>query len=106
FVNNRGSDAIGVSGTGRWLVYSNAPANDTFGGLDSHDAAIWHQTMATLAPGGVPGNNRYIFAYQPTLTFASTNPGKTYGADATATVASSFAVTGLQSGVAGAFTGD
>ncbi len=111
FINNRGSDAIGVSGTGRWLVYSNAPGTDTFGPnaaayLDSGQTAVWNATLATRAPGTVPAGNRYIFAYQPTLTFASTNAVKTYGEDATATVSSSFAVTGLQSGVTGAFAGD
>ena len=52
--------------------------------------------------------DRYLFAYQPTLTFTSTGVlTKTYGQDATAAVAaSSYTVTGLQAGVANAFVGD
>jgi filamentous hemagglutinin family protein len=106
FINNRGADAVGASGGGRWLVYSAAPAGNTFGGLDSGNAAVWNATYATLPPGSVtqPGN-RYIFAAQPTLTITSTGTvTKTYGDDATAPVAaSSFTLSGLQ-GVANAFT--
>ena len=35
FINNSGSEAISLSGDGRFLIYSAAPAGDTFGGLDS-----------------------------------------------------------------------
>ena len=107
FINSEGSDAIGVSGGGRWLVYSNAPGGDTFGNLDSANTAIWNATVATLAPGSVTqSGNRYLFAYQPTLTFTTSNVTKTYGADATANVAAAYSVSGIQSGVTGAFLGD
>ena len=106
FINNAGSAAVTAT-SGRWLIYSNTPAGNTFGGLDSSNTAIWNATYATLPPGSVtaPGN-RYLFAIQPTLTFASTNVTKTYGTDATATVASAYTVSGYQNGVSNAFVGD
>ena len=107
FVNSEGSDAIGVTGGGRWLVYSNAPGGDTFGALDSANAAIWNATVATLDPGSVTQTgNRYLFAYQPTLTITTSNRSKTYGDDATANVAAAYTVAGYQPGIARAFLGD
>jgi filamentous hemagglutinin family protein len=109
FVNDAGSNAISVTGTGRWLIYSSAPGTDSFGNLNSNNTAIWDATIATLPSGSVTATgNRYLFAYQPTLTFTSTGTlTKSYGQDATAAVAaSSYTVTGLQSGVANAFLGD
>ncbi|MEI9992031.1 MAG: MBG domain-containing protein [Rhizomicrobium sp.] len=107
FVNDEGSDAVNVSGTGRWLIYSSAPTDDTFGDLDSGNTAVWHATFATYAPGSVTqSGDRYIFAYRPTLTITTANLTKTYGNDATADVAADYSVSGLQSGVTGAFLGD
>ncbi|WP_027030776.1 MBG domain-containing protein [Mesorhizobium loti] len=100
FVNNRGSDAVSVSGTGRWLIYSANPGADTFGGLDSANTAIWN----TAAGGAVPATgNRYVFAYQPTLTFTSTNASMVYG-DSIPTL--TYSVSGYQAGVANAYLGD
>ncbi|MGL9619413.1 filamentous hemagglutinin N-terminal domain-containing protein [Bradyrhizobium sp. U531] len=105
FINNAGSSAV-IATSGRWLIYSNTPSSDVFGGLDSGNTAIWNATYATMPPASVTASgNRYLFAYQPTLTFTSTNASKTYGADATSAVASSYGVSGYQ-GVSGAFTGD
>jgi filamentous hemagglutinin family protein len=107
FVNNRGSDAVAASGGGRWLIYSNAPGNDNFGGLDSANTAIWNATSATVPAAGVSASgNRYLFAAQPMLTVTSTDVTKTYGDDATAAVAAAYVVSGLQGGVTGAFLGD
>jgi filamentous hemagglutinin family protein len=100
FINNSGSDAITASN--RWLVYSAAPDGNTYGGLDSGNTAIWNATYATLAPSGISGN-RYVFAYQPTLTFTSLDDSKTYG---TALTTSPYSVSGFHAGVAGAFLGD
>jgi filamentous hemagglutinin family protein len=111
FINNAGSNA--VSASGNWLIYSGAPGTDTFGPgnsstyLNSNNTAIWDATITTLPPANAPtGGNYYIFAYQPTLTFTSTNVSKTYGTDDTAAVASAYSVSGLQAGVSGAFLGD
>ena len=107
FVNDEGSDAVAVSGGGRWLIYSNAPANDTFGNLDSGNTAIWNATYATLPPAIVTASgNRYLFGYQPTLTITTTDVSKTYGDDGTAAVAAAYSISGVQPGVTGAFLGD
>ena len=103
FINNSGADAITASN--RWLVYSAAPAGNTFGGLNSGNTAIWNATLATRAPGTISGN-RYVFAYQPTLTVASTDVSKVYGTDLTGALDGNYAVSGLQAGVAGAYLGD
>ena len=52
-----------------------------------------------------PGN-RYIFAFQPTITVISGDLAKSYGEDVTSLVAADFTISGLQPGVAGAFLGD
>ncbi|WP_217572145.1 MBG domain-containing protein [Mesorhizobium sp. GbtcB19] len=100
FINNRGSDAVTAT-SGRWLVYAAAPTGNTFGNLNSGNTAIWN----TAAGGAVSATgNRYVFAYQPTLTFTSQNASKTYG-DA-AMPALTYTVSGYQAGVANAYLGD
>ena len=103
FINNSGSGAMTLTGGGRFLIFSAAPAGDTFGGLDSGNTAIWNKTdPASISASG----NRYIFALQPTLTFTSTDQSKTYGVDSSGTIGSAYSISGLQTGVAGAFLGD
>ncbi|QND56473.1 MBG domain-containing protein [Mesorhizobium huakuii] len=100
FINNRGSDAVTAT-SGRWLVYAANPTGNTFGNLDSGNTAIWN----TAAGGAVSAaGNRYVFAYQPTLTFTSNNATKTYGDTALPPLTSS--VAGYQTGVIGAYLGD
>lgn len=106
FLNNGGANIMSASD--RWVVYSAAPDGDTFGGLDSGNSAVWNSTFASSPPllmGNLPGN-RYVFAYQPTLTFTSQNDSKVYGTDLTGSTALPFVVTGYQPGIAGAFLGD
>jgi hypothetical protein len=102
FINNRGSDAVTAT-SDRWLIYSANPAGDTFGGLDSGNTAIWN-----TAPGAVvsQSGNRYVFAYQPTLTVSSTSAAKVYGTDATSQIAGNYMISGFAPGVAGAYLGD
>ena len=90
FTNTFGSTAISTP-NGRWLVYSASPSGDSFGGLDSGNTAVWNSTYASNAPSTIASGNRYVFAYQPTLTFTSTNATKYYGAGAD--LSSSFTVT-------------
>ena len=107
FINNEGSDAVTAST--RWLIYSSAPGSDTFGNLDSGDSAIWNATFSSLPPVNVTASgNRYIFAFQPTLTVTTTDTlTKTYGDDYTSNVAASaYTITGIQNGITGAFLGD
>jgi hypothetical protein len=107
FVNNAGSAAVAVSGTGRWLIYSSAPASDTFGNLNSNNTAIWNATYISLAPRSVSqSGNRYLFSLQPTLTVTTTNRNKEYGVSGTSSVASAYSVSGYDAGVTGAFLGD
>ncbi|CAO3431384.1 MBG domain-containing protein [Azospirillum endophyticum] len=102
FVNSRGSDAVTAT-SGRWLIYSASSAGDSFGGLDSGNSAVWN-TAAGAAVGA--GGNRYVFAEQPALTVTTLDAGKTYGDAETAGPASFYTVTGLSSGVAGAYLAD
>ena len=106
FVNNAGSGAV-VASNGRWLIYSAAPTGDAFGNLDSNNTAIWNATYGWSPPASITASgDRYIFAYQPTLTVTSTNVIKTYGVDDSAALASAYSISGLQSGVSGVFLGD
>ena len=103
FVNLSGSDAVTASQ--RWAIYSAAPTGNTFGGLDSGNTAVWNSTISTAAPGTLTGN-RYVFAFQPTLTVTSTSTSKVYGTDLTGALNGFISVSGLQQGVAGAYLGD
>ncbi|KQY54925.1 hypothetical protein ASD14_01810 [Lysobacter sp. Root494] len=105
FFNQSGADAIQTGAGGHWVVYSQRPTAGSFDNLDSGNTAIWNGTLATVAPGSVSGN-RYVFAFQPTLTFTTTSTSKVYGTDLTSTGGNLFTVSGLQGGVAGAFLGD
>ncbi|WP_202352849.1 MBG domain-containing protein [Mesorhizobium sp. 113-1-2] len=100
FINSRGSDAVTAT-SGRWLVYAAAPTGNTFGNLNSGNTAVWNTAAgATVSVSG----NRYVFAYQPTLTFTSQNASKIYGDTAMPTL--TYTVSGYQAGVANAYLGD
>ncbi len=105
FINNSGLGAgtLVLSG-GRFLVYSAAPAGDIFGGLNSNNMAIWGTTYPTAIS---QTGNRYVFAQQPTITVTAASLAKTYGTDNSAALAAdTVTLSGLQSGVAGAFLAD
>ena len=105
FTNNSGAGAIVLTGgPSNWLIYSNNPAADVFGGLNSNNQAIWNTPYPAAAPPTT--GDFYLFAFQPTVTFTSINGAKTYGQDATAAVAQDFTVSGIQPGIAGAFLPD
>jgi len=100
FINSRGSDAVTAT-SGRWLVYAAAPTGNIFGNLNSGNTAVWN----TAAGGAVSASgNRYVFAYQPTLTFTSTDTSKVYGD--TTVPALAYSVSGYQAGVTNAYLGD
>ena len=100
FTNNADSGALSAA-NGRWLVYSATPDSDSFGSLDSGNTAIWNTTNGgSVAAAGT----RYVFAYQPTLTFTSTSASKTYGD--VASVDGHFIVSGLHDGVSGVYLAD
>ncbi|MBE0622079.1 MAG: hypothetical protein IH605_15915, partial [Burkholderiales bacterium] len=86
FLNGYGAEAIDADG--RWLVYSENPAHNVFNGLYSGEQALWNATYDSAPPDSITeAGNRYLFAFQPVLTFDSGDLSKTYGADNTAAVA-------------------
>ncbi|MEO1830597.1 MAG: YDG domain-containing protein [Pseudomonas sp.] len=80
FDNQSGSSALSTThADGRWLIYSDNPDDNTFGGLASGNQALWN-TSWTGSPSVTAAGNRYVFAMQPTLTVTGTVDGsKTYG---------------------------
>jgi filamentous hemagglutinin family protein len=99
FINNVGPGAV----VDPWQIFSASPTGDFFNGLDSGNAAVWNTTFSQ--PVTATGN-RYIFAFQPTITVTPGDLTKSYGQDVTSLVAADFTITGLQPGVAGAFLPD
>jgi len=106
FINSDGIGAISLTGGGRWLIYSATPGSDTFGSLNSGNTAVWNSTYGgTITQTG----DRYVFSYQPTVTFTSTSDSKTYGADVTTVttaVASDYSVSGLETAVNNVYLAD
>jgi hypothetical protein len=104
FINESGLGSGAVSTPhGNWQIYSASPTGDVFGGLDSGNTAVWNTTFGEPVTAA---GNRYIFAFQPTITVTSGDLTKTYGQDVTSLVAVDFTISGLQPGVAGAFLPD
>jgi hypothetical protein len=103
FINNFGPGAIVESAIDPWQIYSASPTGDFFNGLDSHNTAIWNTTFGEPVTAA---GNRYVFAFQPTITVASGDLTKSFGQDVASLVASDFTISGLQPGVGGAFLGD
>ena len=75
-----------ITSSGRWLIYSQTPVDDTIDTLSSANSAIWGRDYSTYAPGAVvePGN-RYIFAVTGAVTLTTADAIKAYGAGATLT---------------------
>uniref|UniRef100_UPI00226A0940 beta strand repeat-containing protein n=1 Tax=unclassified Sphingomonas TaxID=196159 RepID=UPI00226A0940 len=91
FTNQAGASAIATTGSGRWLIYSQAPSGDQFGGLASGNAALLGRAAgATVTEAG----NRYVFAVTPTITVTPAGTHKTYGDTLTA-AGVPYAATGL-----------
>ncbi|OYO29344.1 filamentous hemagglutinin N-terminal domain-containing protein, partial [Janthinobacterium sp. PC23-8] len=110
FNNNSGNGAGSIAMSdpaARWLVYANAPGGSTYGGLDSQNTAIWNATY-TGTPVTQTGN-RYVFAYQPTITVGTQDVSKTYGEDlttGTTLVDRVVSLSGGQTAQAGAYLAD
>ncbi len=65
FINNAGANALQTTNpTGRWLVYSNAPQNNSFGGIESRNTAVW-STVYNASPSFSQAGNRFVFATAP-----------------------------------------
>jgi hypothetical protein len=73
--------SVGISvSDGRWLAYIAGPlASSNFGTLASGERALWNRTYAGSPPGTVTETgNRYLFAFQPTITIDATSQSKVY----------------------------
>lgn len=105
FINNAVGNPISTNGAGHWLVYAAAPGGNTYGTLNSNNNALWNATIGTAAPASISGN-RYVFAYQPTVTFTTLDRSKVYGTDLSGSIGTLYTVSGLQSGVTGAYLAD
>ncbi len=96
FVNSAGAAAVSASGGAgaRWIVYSNDPSTNTFGGLNSGQQGIWGQDFFTLPPGAAAPGDRYVFATPGAVTATTSGaPAKTYGQ--TVSVAGNLGYSGL-----------
>ena len=102
FDNATGATAIALNGTGSWRIYLDSPSQGhLFNGLDSGNTALWNASAfaSTTASG-----NRYVFAFQPTLTLSANNLHKIYGDHID--LGSAFSVQGAMAGAAGAYKAD
>ncbi|HTW54483.1 MAG TPA: hypothetical protein VME45_21520, partial [Stellaceae bacterium] len=107
FINDAGANVLALANGSRWLIYSDTPGGDMFGGLDSGNTAVWDVSYASLPPPSVTETgDRYLFQLSPTLTVTTVNDSKHYGTDDAAGIANDYVISGSVSGVAGAFLGD
>ncbi|MEN9573644.1 MAG: hypothetical protein RL514_1499 [Verrucomicrobiota bacterium] len=100
FINNAGASAVDASGSGRYLIYSDAPATTTKGGLTG--ATTYNKTFDANVPATItaPGD-RFLYSLAPTLTFTADDKSKTYGsANPTLTFSTSGLLTGDTLGAA------
>ena len=111
FINNSGLGAatFNIANGGSFSIFSQGPAGDTFGGLNSNNQAIWNTNYLTpiedLSSSNSTGS-RYVFAFQPTVTVSISNATKTYGVENSSSIAGSYTISGLQTGVSGAYLSD
>jgi filamentous hemagglutinin family protein len=66
FINNAGSGAFSAP-SGRWLVYSTNPVNDTIGGL-ANDFRRFSCTYGGSCSSFLPTGNGFLYSMTPTLT--------------------------------------
>lgn len=81
FINNAGASAFSTP-NGRWLVWSQSPVSNQFGGLQSGNAALWSAIFDTITGSVVASGNRFIFqdaATAGTAVVKADNQSKTYG---------------------------
>ncbi|SAK87086.1 filamentous hemagglutinin outer membrane protein [Caballeronia glebae] len=74
FANRAGAQALSAP-NGRWLVYSDAPDADTFGGLQSGNLAIWGDayTGGADARAASASGNRFAFNALQQVTLTAIN---------------------------------
>ena len=64
FINNAGASALSAP-NGRWIVWSDTPVNDVFGGLQSGTLAAWSTPFNAAAPTVTQTGNRFAFSVAP-----------------------------------------
>ena len=80
FINQSGGGALQVGGGGRWLVFLNAPANSTPGGLTASPFYNRAFDFSTNSYASVTGSgNRFVYALAPVLTVTADGQAKIYG---------------------------
>jgi len=78
FTNNAGASAVAINGAGRYLIYSDAPATTTLGGLAA--TPVYNKTFAANAPATIAQTgNRVLYSLAPTITFTADNQTIGYG---------------------------
>lgn len=92
FINQAGASAVDADG--RFLIYSDDPANTTLDGLAGNP--VYDRTYADNAPGTITQTgDRFLYGLTPTLTLTADDVSRTYGA---ANPAFTFTGTGLIGG--------
>jgi filamentous hemagglutinin family protein len=99
FINNAGANALATSGGGRWLVYSQNPANDTLGSL-SYGFKQYNATYGSTTVAQGTGNG-LLYTRAPILT-----PGLIGSTSKTYDGTTAAAVTGANLTSSGALSGD
>ncbi|MGE3320404.1 MAG: YDG domain-containing protein [Candidatus Berkiella sp.] len=91
FVNSAGSGALSAN-SGRWLVYSTNPANDTIGSL-ANDFRRFSCTYGGSCPT-LGSDNGLLYSYTPNLTATPSAINLTYGDAAPSLTGYSYALSG------------
>ncbi|MDQ8207094.1 MBG domain-containing protein [Coraliomargarita sp. SDUM461003] len=94
FLNLAGATAVGDSLNGRYLIYSDDPANTTKGGLTG--LPVYDRSYAVDAPGSITqSGSRFLYRLAPTLTFTANDLSRT---ENTANPTLSYTLSGLVGG--------
>jgi hypothetical protein len=90
FINQAGASALTVSGGGRWLVFLNAPADNSPGSLSASPyynrpfdfSTYYNNVFGSPVSGYAPvtgAGNRFVYALAPVVTVSIADQTKTYG---------------------------
>ena len=80
FINSSGF-ALNTSSTGRWLVYSQNPSSNSFGGLTSNFRRF-SCSYGGACPSFASTGNGFLYSYTPLLSVVSADPAYVYGSAA------------------------
>jgi filamentous hemagglutinin family protein len=80
FINNAGANAVSATGSGRFLIYSDDPANTVTGGLIG--TPVYNKTWADNSPDSITRTgNRFLYSLAPVLTITANAASRSYGDD-------------------------